>query len=37
MTNVPYDLAPLAVLITAPDPIIYGLRVISQETLLMIN
>jgi hypothetical protein len=32
-----YDLTPLGVLVTSPDPFIYGTRVILQETLLIIE
>ena len=37
MRDIPYDLTPLGVLVTAPDPLIYGSRVILQETLLIID
>lgn len=32
-----YDLTPLAVLVTSPNPFTYGMRVIPQETLLIID
>ncbi len=37
MKELLYDLTPLAVLATLPDPIIFGTRVIPQETLLIID
>jgi len=37
MKDIPYDLTPLTVLVTSPDPFIYGSWVIPQETLLIID
>jgi len=34
MKEILYDLTPLPVLVTLPDPIIYGSRVILEETLM---